>query len=178
LRGGRLFDYSRAVFKTISRCTLVLCLMLAPTGAEPGPATPKAAIQAAYAKAGMGARLKFVHGMLSHRAVDFELLGPDGRKLDLTLERERFKRLFEPATRVELTTKMVTFESRGNLAQCHVEQVMSIEGPEPETQRTVTNVTTSYLADTWQRQGSAWKLRACQVVYQQNHQMEGRIPKK
>lgn len=110
------FYYSRHVLKLGVRLSIFFCLLLAFAGGEPAPPTARADIQAAYAKAALGARLKFVHGMLCHRSADFELFGPDGRKLDLTLERERFRRLFEPATRVELTTKIVLFESKGNRA--------------------------------------------------------------
>ena len=71
--GGRIFYYSRQVFKMVLRLSWLFCLLLAPIGAEPTLPTARADIQAAYAKAALGARLKFIHGMLSHRSADFEL---------------------------------------------------------------------------------------------------------
>lgn len=142
--------------------------------AEAAPSDlPRAEIQSAYAKAALGARLKFVQGMLSHRAADFETFGADGRKLDLTLEREGFNRLFSTATRVDLATRVISLRARDQAVECRVEQRLSIQAPQPETRKTVTITLSSCTIDSWRHQGNLWKLRTRHILSHQSKAQEG-----
>jgi len=127
-------------------------------------AQPLPEIKQAYAKAAYGAHLKFVYGMLGHRTPDYELLQPDGRKFDLTREREDFSQMFGWADRVDLQVQILRCQPRGEFVQCRVEQVMSLEGVVKD-KKTSVHIRTD-LDELWVSRRGRWRLRASRVLSQ------------
>lgn len=128
-----------------------------------------------YAKAERAAQLKFGDGLISSRSPDYELFGVDGRKVDLSLERQRFKQILSNATRVRLKSRIVSFGTFPHRVECTVQQQMQIEAYDPKSDELRTMVFRSEALDVWNREGNAWKLRQ---TFQKNAStgVEGRLP--
>lgn len=153
---------------------LLLAILLGGASAADQPGA-QAAVQAAYDRAALGASLKYVYGMLSHRSSDFELFDREGKKIDLTLERDRFKLLLGPATRVQLSSKILSFQAKPGQATCRVQQILSIEAADPDSKSLVTTHYRSDLQDLWMQEKGRWRLRACSVVDQSLERQPGAL---
>ena len=127
-------------------------------------AQPVQEIKQVYARVAYGAHLKFVYGMLQHRTPDYELLQPDGRRFDLTREREDFSQMFDWADRVDLKVQIVRCQPRGEFVQCRVEQFMTLVGV-VKGKKTSVSIRTD-LDELWVSRRGRWRLRASRVLSQ------------
>ena len=154
--------------------TAALCALL--TLAAPAQTlAPRQAVEQSYNSAAHAARLKYIFGMLHHRTADFEIFARDGRKFDLTVERDRFAKLFEPASQTRLDTRILSFQSRGDRVACRVEQTLKIEAPDPQTRAVSTTVVRSRQEDYWILRSGQWKLRATRLESQDFTQLPGTL---
>ena len=152
---------------------LFLLLLLSAVAWAQSP--PRKEFEKFYAKAERAAQLKFADGLISSRSPDYELFGVDGRKVDLSLERERFKQILAGATRVRLKSRIVSFGTFPHRVECTVQQQMQIEAYDPKTDDLRTLVFRSEALDVWNLEGRAWKLRQ---TFQKSVSsgVEGRLP--
>jgi hypothetical protein len=126
--------------------------------------TPRQSVEAAYKRAALAAKLKFVEGLLSNRADEYRLFTRDGRQVDLTRERQRFNDLFAPALRVRLDTTILSFDvSQPDRAICGVRQLLRVENLNHETQQRDTTAITTLATDTWIKTSEGWRILATQA---------------
>ena len=127
----------------------------------------KARLEEHYARAGRAASIKFVSGMLKHRAPGFQLYAPDGSPGDLSLERERFQILFASATRVQFRAQISRLEQKQVGLRAHVKQWLAIERVNPENRELFTLVFQSRVVDDWIPYGGDWRLKTSYVLSQE-----------
>ncbi|MFN8614268.1 MAG: hypothetical protein U0931_42445 [Vulcanimicrobiota bacterium] len=123
-------------------------------------------LENAYREAELCARLKFVDGMLGHRAAGFQLFGPDGLSRDLTLERDRFQVLFSRATRVRFRVQLLKIVPTKGGAHVDANESLVVEQVEPQTRELYTIVLNSRVIDTWEYRAGEIRLVASSVQNQ------------
>lgn len=134
--------------------------------AEAAP-NPRGRLEELYARSGSAAGIKFVSGMLKHRAAGFQLYAPDGSRVDLSLERERFRVLFASATRVRFRAQISRLETGPSKVRAHVRQWLTIERVKPETRELYTLVFRSRVVDDWIPHEGDWRLKTSYVLSQE-----------
>ncbi|MFO0886580.1 MAG: hypothetical protein U0894_20765 [Pirellulales bacterium] len=137
-----------------------LCLLVGVAAADP---PNMVGIKKAYEKAALGARFKFVEGMLSSRGDGYILIGTDGRRVDLSMERDRFRQLFLGANRVQLYTQILSSREAQNEVVCSVKQLLKVEVADSKTGRLNTAGVTTLSDDHWVSTPQGWKIKWCQV---------------
>ena len=120
----------------------------------------------AYKRASRAAELKFLPGMLSNRADNFVLLGPQGYQIDASDERARFRSLLQPATRVKLETRLISCKGTKDELICLVEQSLQIECVNKVTHRLDTQLIQTVSRDTWVKTIDGWRVAESQVASQ------------
>lgn len=126
----------------------------------------RAELNKAYNKATVCARLKYLDGMLSHRAPGFLLFDPEGARCDLGTERDRFRILFASATKVRLQTKVLKIQPIAEGAHVDVSQTLTVEQIEEDSRLPFTLVYQTRCIDTWRRTGNALRLTQTSVQNQ------------
>lgn len=156
---------------TTSKLRILLLLALtAPVWSQ-----PRLEIERRYAKAASAVRLKYTHGLMSVRHPEFAVYNPQGEKLDLTLEGERFELLFTGAIALDLNTTIVDFKQLdARHARCGVSQKMVVERVNPENRRSFWLVLETRAADDWTLDGSGWRQRLRRLRAQQYTRRESK----
>lgn len=119
-----------------------------------------------YTRSSRAARLKYLDGLLAHRAPGFQLFGPSGLSQDLTLEKERFQFLFGRATRVRLHTSVLQVEEKPSETLAVVHQTFTVEQVDDRSRRAYTVVLETDAVDSWRRSRGAWRLHTTYVKKQ------------
>ena len=135
------------------------------TGHACAETSDQKAIQAVYKRAENGARLKFVEGMLAHRAPDFSLFTNKNEAVDLGVERERFNRLFAPCTRIQLETRFLEWATGKSAPTCQIEQWIRLETVNPQTQQLETSTIHTVSIDEWKRLNGNWRLANSKILF-------------
>lgn len=163
--GAPMFVISTRVF-----AGALLCLIVSVAGQA---SDLKTDFEKAYRRAAFAAELKYVEGMLSNRAEDYELYTPGGNLLDLSIERTRFQSLMEPATRVQFETKILRCDPLGNdKAICYVEQFLRVESTD-KTGQLETAVVHTWSKDLWVATPRGWRIQKSKVIRQEYGKSEG-----
>lgn len=123
-------------------------------------------IQQAYARAALGAEIKFVDGLLANRAENYVVFAPDGARQDLSVERERFAQFFQMGTRVKLETKILDYKIQGNFAGVVIDQVLQVEVADEKTQKLYTRQLVSRSVDQWKLVDGIPRIVASRVLQQ------------
>ena len=164
--------------KPMLRTILLVATCVQLAGASP-ESEVKDAIEAAYEKASLAASLHFVDGMLSYRAPGYQVFRIDPllgsrREIDLSLERERFRQLFDNALKVQLVS-LVGKVTRDNetTAHCSVQHEFLIKRINTVSRRLFTVHFKSSSDDVWVfSRARGWRLSES-LVREQSFFTEG-----
>jgi hypothetical protein len=143
---------------------MVLCLVAATF--PDVPPEVQSQLEKAYQKAVLAASYKYVDGMLSLRGPNFQLFTPTGSTIDLTSENQRFYQLFQKATRIRLTTKMLTIRPKSPDYICSVVHKLELEGVNLKARKLTTMIIDTTAQDLWSEYPQGWRMRASQVTRQ------------
>lgn len=150
------------------RLCLAIVLALAPVPATYAESATLTAIQKAYRRSALGAEYKYIEGMLANRSDTFQLFTPQGRMVDLTLERDRFASLLAPAARVHFETKILEFSEApdGRQVACSVFQDLKTETFQPGSPSARVLSVKTHSRDFWKLETGGWRLVRSQVLSQ------------
>ncbi len=115
-------------------------------------------IKGAYDRACVAAELKFLDGMVGHRASWFEAVGADGRKMDLVQESFRLRRLLSKALTVKERTTAKDFQQKdGGLLECRVSDHLEVTLARGAELELITIVVKTESIDHWQKTELGWR---------------------
>lgn len=151
-------------------------LLCASSGLQAGYADEVAhkAIRAEYERASKAAALKYVDGIFSVRARNYQAFGVNGKVVDPKRERTSLERLVEPAISVTEKSEVVTFKDKdATHITCQVHDVMRIVMPAPQPRPPSELVIDTQCTDEWQKIGNTWKQTTNRVLHQtyDNHSL-------
>lgn len=154
---------------------LICCFFLVWPGIVQGAPLPNdiKAIVSSYDQACAAAQLKYLRGMVAHRASWFEATGADGRRMDLSRERVRLRDLMSKALTVEEKTTARDFQQRGSdILECRTEDVLRLTVADAELEVRILVLRTESV-DRWQRTELGWKQVHSRLVAQTWSRLEG-----
>ena len=115
-------------------------------------------VRAAYERAIQAAELKYIDGILSVRAKNFQAFGVNGRAVDSKRERVSLERLLGPALSIREKSDIVSFKEKDPThVVCQVHDVIRVVMPAPQPRPPAELVIDTQCTDEWQKIGNTWK---------------------
>ena len=138
------------------QCILLVCLPLLAWAAPKSPA--RVGIESSYARVSEAAELMFVDGIVSVRMPGFSVTAPNGKTMDLSVERGRFRELFNGALQVKMSTDILSIDREdATSAVCTVQHKMVVEKLDPIKREAYTLVFDTRSQDEWKRDKLGWR---------------------
>lgn len=118
------------------------------------------AVEAVYSRSERAAGYKFYPTMVAYRAPNYEVFGPDGAKMDLSNEAERYGILFQSALSVALRTRIQSFEQIDpQHCRCQIVQELDISRPQGKKKEALTMTLRTVCLDQWTLGSSGWRIQ-------------------
>ena len=124
-------------------------------------------LDSSYQRSCRAAAYKFYPTMVAYRAPDYQAFAPDGARLDLSNEAERYAILFQSALSVELKIRIEEFQSSdASHCRCRTVQDMRVTRPQKDNKNGVTVVLHTVTRDDWEKRAGGWRLRTRHLLEQ------------